>query len=52
MKKGKMAWEYLAAIILILVIIVIMLLFSNFIKILIIEKWHDFIEHVKNLIGA
>ena len=41
-KKGKMEWEYLAAIVLVLLIIVVMILYSGNMKNLIISKGGDF----------
>ncbi len=32
MKKGKMAWEYLAAIVLGLIVVIVMLLFSDYMR--------------------
>ncbi|MDP2907485.1 MAG: hypothetical protein Q8O03_06095 [Nanoarchaeota archaeon] len=45
-KKGKMEWEYLAAIVLILIIIVVMLLFSQGIKTKVMEKGSEFFSKI------
>jgi len=45
-KKGKLEWEYLAAIVLILLIIVVMLLFSQTIKNIIFEKGKEFFSKI------
>ena len=45
-KKGKLEWEYLAAIVLVLLIVVIMLLYSESIKEKIIEAGKKFFSEV------
>ncbi len=45
-KKGKLEWEYLAAIILVLLIIVVMLLFSQTIKNTLIEKGKELFSKI------
>lgn len=45
-KKGKLEWEYLAAIVLVLIIIVVILLFSEGIKKLIMEKGEAFFSKI------
>lgn len=45
-KKGKLEWEYLAAIALILLVIVIMMLFSETIKTTIMEKGREFMDKI------
>lgn len=45
-KKGKLEWEYLAAIVLILLIVVVMLLFSQGVKNTIIEKSENFFSKI------
>ncbi len=51
MKKGKLAWEYIAAIILVLVTIIIIMLFTDFIKDLILDKWSAFKDYIKEAVG-
>lgn len=45
-KKGKLEWEYLAAIALVLIIVVVMLLFSESIKAKIVEKGKEFFSNL------
>jgi len=50
-KKGKLEWEYLAAIVLVLLIVVVMILFSDGIKNLIMEKGAEFFGNLLPGIG-
>lgn len=45
-KKGKLEWEYLAAIALVLIIVVVILLFSESVKNIIIEKSQDLFSKI------
>lgn len=45
-KKGKLEWEYLAAVVLVLLIIVVMILFSQTAKNIVIEKGKEFFSKI------
>ncbi len=45
-KKGKLAWELLAVIIIALLVLVVMLLFSNFIRDKILEAFQVLVETI------
>lgn len=46
MKKGKLALDYLAIILLALLVLVVMLIFSGKLRAMAIDGWHSFLSSV------